>query len=322
MTNAPLPHDDVHSSLPQRLDMARKALAAARDDFARLKVRDFGRALQEAAVILNHKEIAIHAAELVQDAERAIAKANPHNPGGMGTSGKPSCVIHNNATQAKTAVSDNKLRQIRRAHQQSDEDYEQAKAEHQESGKPITRKALIDRRHHVTQNTGRVEWYTPPHIISAARKTMGGIDLDPATTVEANERLVRAEHILTAEDDALSPGTLWMPEWGTYEGRVWLNPPYRQPDVKEFSERLLEEIEAQTVVQAVWLSNNATETDWGQRLLRHAKAVCFPARRIRFLDQNFQPVNSPTQGQMLVGLGPRLDRKRFQNAFSSIGVIR
>ena len=136
-------------------------------------------------------------------------------------------------------------------------------------------------KHHVTQNTGHVEWYTPAHVIEAARVAMGGIDLDPATTVEANKRLVKAKHILTAENNALSPDTLWMPEYDEYEGRIWLNPPYRQPDVQRFSERLLAEIEAGTVVQAVWLSNNATETKWGQRLLINAKSICFPARRIK-----------------------------------------
>ena len=202
-----------------------------------------------------------------------------------------------------------------------DEEYEQAKEEAREQGQPISRKALVERKHHVTQNTGHVEWYTPAPIIEAARVAMGDIDLDPATTVEANERSIKAEHILTVEDDALSPDTLWMPECDVHEGRVWLNPPYRQPDVQRFSERLLAEIEAGTVVQAIWLSNNATETEWGQSLLINAMSVCFPARRIKFFDGNFKPVNSPTQGQMIVGLGPQLDRDKFCSAFKELGVI-
>ena len=45
---------------------------------------------------------------------------------------------------------------------------------------------------------------------------LGGIDLDPASNAEAN-RVVRAEVFFSSADDGL--GKSW-------EGRVWLNPPY------------------------------------------------------------------------------------------------
>lgn len=321
MDNSILPHNQSDLSLPEQLGIAKTALVEAKDDFARLQVRDFASAVREAAVILNYKDIAIHAAELVQDAERAIARANPPNVTGRPPKEK---VVTRDNDFSEPPVSANNLRQIRRAHQLPDDEYEKAKTEHRERGKPITRKALINRRHHVTQNTGHIEWYTPEYIIKAAREVMGGIDMDPATTSEANEKIVKATYFRTIEDDALLPDTTWMPDepYGSYEGRIWLNPPYRQPDIRKFAERLLEEIEKGYVVQAIWLSNNATETSWGQILLSNGVSVCFPAQRIKFLDRNFQPANTPTQGQMIVGLGSELDKEKFYSVFGELGEVR
>ena len=43
----------------------------------RVKIRDNAKAVEAASAILKRKDIQVQAANLVQDAERAIAKANP-----------------------------------------------------------------------------------------------------------------------------------------------------------------------------------------------------------------------------------------------------
>ena len=173
---------------------------------------------------------------------------------------------------------------------------------------------------HVSQNTGNPEWYTPVRILEAARVVLGGvIDLDPASTAAANER-VKAVRFITELEDGLNPGTLWMPEDGEWGGSVWLNPPYDAGLCAGFAERLVAELGAGTVENAVWLSNNATETKWAQGLLRVADAVCFPAGRVKFLDTLGEERLTPLQGQMILGFG--VDCGVFQQTFGGIGELR
>ena len=64
-------------SIPAKLDVAKRALAEATEDWQRIDIRDYAKAVAAATAILNRKDIQVQAANLVQDAERAIAKANP-----------------------------------------------------------------------------------------------------------------------------------------------------------------------------------------------------------------------------------------------------
>ena len=66
----------------QLLDRGRRDLLAAKDDLERIAIRDRFQRMRVASEIFARKDIAIVAAELVADAERAIAKANPPGPTG------------------------------------------------------------------------------------------------------------------------------------------------------------------------------------------------------------------------------------------------
>lgn len=161
---------------------------------------------------------------------------------------------------------------------------------------------------HVSHNSGENEWYTPPKFIEAAREVMGGIDTDPASSKIAN-KTVKAKTFYTVENDGVEQ------EWGQ---RVWINPPYSQPQITEFCDVLVEKLGTGEVQEACALVNNATETAFGQKLLNICAAVCFPSGRIKFLDKHGDAKGTPLQGQMIVYFGD--DADKFCSEFAGFGV--
>lgn len=178
-----------------------------------------------------------------------------------------------------------------------------------ESGDVVSRNQVmkeIRNRPFVTNNSGNNEWYTPEPIIELARSAMGGITLDPASSEVANQT-VQAESYFTVEDNGLEK------EWF---GNVWLNPPYSAELIGKFSEKLIAERE--NYEQAIVLVNNATETEWFNKVVSIASAVCFPKGRIRYYSPE-KVSNTPLQGQALLYIGN--DVKSFVKQFASVGWV-
>lgn len=162
---------------------------------------------------------------------------------------------------------------------------------------------------HIGNNSGENEWYTPSHIIDLAKEVFGGsIDLDPASSLTANEQ-VGAEFYFNADDNGLEK------DWF---GDVWLNPPYAQPLMSQFAEKVVYEkyrLGPNPYTSCIILVNNATETKWFQLLAKESSAICFPQSRIRFWHPD--RVSSPLQGQAIIYIGK--EGEKFGKVFSSIG---
>jgi len=160
--------------------------------------------------------------------------------------------------------------------------------------------------------TGEVEWYTPRQYLDAAVEVMGAIELDPASSDRAQEH-VRAEDYFTLDNDGLKQS--WF-------GRVFLNPPYKMPDVKRFVFKMVEAYQGEEFREGILLTNSATDTEWFHRAMGAASAFCFTRGRIKFLEAGEEELverAAPTHGQAFFYFGP--DKRRFRQVFARFGFV-
>lgn len=161
---------------------------------------------------------------------------------------------------------------------------------------------------HRAQGTGENEWYTPEIHIEAARRVLGVINLDPASSDQA-QKSVRADEYCTVDDDGL------LHDWN---GTVWMNPPYSQPAIQEFIQKLVSEYAAGRTTAAVALTHNYTDTEWFHIAARACSAICFTRGRIKFVNPDGEEA-APTQGQAFFYFGK--DIEKFSEEFSVFGFV-
>ena len=157
------------------------------------------------------------------------------------------------------------------------------------------------------------EWYTPRHIIDAARDVMGSIELDPASCEEANA-IIRAARYFDATTDGLSQS--WTCE------TLWLNPPYGKRNGESlqaiWSQRLIAQYRHGLVGQACLLVNAMTGNRWFKPLWDYP--LCFVDGRIRFVAPAASgPKNQPTHSSVVVYFGGR--HAAFERRFADLGRV-
>jgi len=151
-------------------------------------------------------------------------------------------------------------------------------------------------------------WMTPPDHIERARRVLGGIDLDPASSAEANN-IVRAKAFFTKEQDGLAKA---------WAGKVWLNPPFSNPLVARFVERLVKAHDSGSVPRAILLVNSATDVSWFQDLMARFP-VCFTRGRIAFVLPGGRATKGNMYGQAFFFIG--CDMNTVRREFGQIGAI-
>lgn len=159
----------------------------------------------------------------------------------------------------------------------------------------------------INQTSGAVEWYTPGAIVEAARRVMGRIDLDPASSAAANQT-VQARCIYTVERDGLSR------PWGL---NVWLNHPFGRQTNKPWIDKLCFEYQIGNVKQACCITFACTSEAWFQPLFDYPQ--CYLSPRVNYLGPDGKPVKGCTKGSVVTYLGANVGA--FISEFRSMGRV-
>lgn len=178
------------------------------------------------------------------------------------------------------------------------------------------------------QTSGDVEYYTPPAIVEAARKTMYCIDLDPASSAKANE-VVQASEYFTVDEDGLSQ---------RWSGTVWLNHPFGRAEVacsaicekehehhyfpyhgnRAWMNKLFWEWDGGNLCAACTITYASTSEKWFRRLLDYPQ--CFLTPRTNYLLPDGSVKRGVQKGSVVTYLGD--EPERFARCFSHLGVVK
>lgn len=149
------------------------------------------------------------------------------------------------------------------------------------------------------------DFYTDPRLIEAARRTMGGIDMDPASCPEAN-KVVRAPIIYTFDTNGLEQ------HW---KGRVWCNPPFGKWEL--WGPKIIAEWRRGDVEQmCVLMSSRAITVKKNAPLIAASDAWFIAEGRFPFWGIK---AASPDEGHPIFYFGP--NRERFAEEFSRFGSV-
>ena len=318
-----------------KYDAACRAVAEAKAVDEVKQMRDKADAMRVYAKQANNKQLEVDAAEIRMRAERRVGEliqaqkeTEGLNRGAAGTPGPgrgnknvglEKTRVSSQPTLAEAGIDKNLADRARKLSSVPEHEFEGMVGEWRErvteENERVTtnllkrgEQAQKEAHNHRAQGTGENEWYTPPEYISAAKKVMGGIDLDPATSPQANQ-VIGASQIMTVDDDGLAQ------DWN---GKVWLNPPYSQPAIHQFCEKTVAEWDTGRIDQAIVLTHNYTDTRWFHILTKSCAAICFTRGRIGFVSTSGEKA-APTQGQAFFYFGSNADR--FIEQFQEFGFI-
>ncbi|KJZ03256.1 DNA N-6-adenine-methyltransferase [Pseudoalteromonas piscicida] len=193
----------------------------------------------------------------------------------------------------------------------------------------------------INQDSGCVEYYTPPEILAYVHRMFPVIELDPASCETANQN-VKALRFFNKENDALKQQwhakTVWMNHpfskgekacGKKCKKKVCNDPTYKKyrghcidsdiPSNGDWVDYYLGQFNAGNIKEAMNITFVSCSEAWCQKLL-NAGLSCFLDGRTHFHDESNKPIKGAPKGCFITYLGNRKDE--FRAIFSEIGVVK
>ena len=176
------------------------------------------------------------------------------------------------------------------------------------------------KRDHIALNIP-INWQTPDEYLNAARELMGDIDIDPASSERAQER-IKAKVYYTKDTNGLDKS--WF-------GKLLLCPPYGKEILEQFCEKAIVEYNSGNVTEGVIITNtNTTQAEFFNHVLGVCSAICLVKGCIKWVaghEKEQQAIDRmginwhaeyDDHGCIVFYLGPNVDG--FKRIFSKFGV--
>lgn len=156
-----------------------------------------------------------------------------------------------------------------------------------------------------------VRWGTPADIVERARRTMGGIDLDPCSESKFQETVKAATYYSLLERGQNGLELPWT-------GRVLVNPPGGL--IREFWRKLIDS----PIDMGVWIGFSMEQLGLLADMPAHPSdfSICFLRRRISFVRFDDRPdrPSRPSHANFVVGLN--VPHTAFLQEFGSLGKVQ
>lgn len=301
-----------------KYDAAKKALAEAKAVDEVKQLHDVASAMKAYAVQAKDKQLEIDASEIRIRAERRLGEMlrEQKETVGMAPAGRPKKIGSDEEpifkevpTLAEVGIDKKLSSRAQQIASIPEADFEDTLAQHREEQQAVTN-ATMGRLAKVALYTHDEEWYTPDEHIERARRVLGTIDVDPASNDHA-QKVVKATTYYTRDTDGLSQ---------TWPGKVWLNPPYQMPEIKDFVSKLVEEYKTGNTTEAILLTTNATDTSWWILAANACDCLCFTRGRVRFYKStDVDKKSAPPNGHCFFYFGE--NREAFVREFITVGTL-
>lgn len=187
---------------------------------------------------------------------------------------------------------------------------------------------------YINQDSGNVEYYTSPIVTAAVRACLSGIELDPASSPQAN-KMVMAQRIFTEKDDGLSKP--WIAR------SLFMNHPFHRgwtactdsctrktckkrgyhiyhdiPSNLDWTTKLVDEYMSGNVSEAICITFANTSETWFRKLSPYPQ--CFPHGRLNYHNPDGSICKGVTKGSVITYLGP--NPEKFKICFMHIGDVK